>query len=105
MTVRQNTEAGSYEALVGDQVVGVVVYEQRGDRMVFLHTNVRPEFRGRGVAADLVRAALDDVAAHGRTFTNYCGFITDFVARNPSYEDLVDAEHPGHIMPKARDSR
>ncbi|HEY3748724.1 MAG TPA: GNAT family N-acetyltransferase [Pseudonocardiaceae bacterium] len=90
VTVRHNTEASRYEALLGDQVVGVVMYQRQGDRMIFEHTIVQPEFRGRGVAGQLVKAALDDVAANGWTMTNYCGYITDFIAHNPGYASLAD---------------
>jgi hypothetical protein len=29
--------------------------------------------------------------------TNYCGFVTDFLAANPEYLRLVDARFPGKI--------
>ena len=48
---------------VGDQVVGSIVYERSGQRLVFSHTIVEPEFRGRGIGTVLVTKALDDVRA------------------------------------------
>lgn len=94
--VRNNTEAGSYDATVDDRVVGMVVYEQRDNRVVIRHTIVQPDFRGRGVATTLVRAALDDLVANGRTLTNYCSFITDFIAEHQEYATLLDPQHPGN---------
>jgi uncharacterized protein len=96
VTVRDNTESLSYDALVGGAVVGMIVYEHAGSRMVFRHTIVEPEFRGRGIATTLVRAALDDVRAKGLMLSNYCGFVSEFIAAHPRYADLIDAEHPGH---------
>jgi hypothetical protein len=90
--VRHDTEAGRYEALLEDRVVGVVVYDRRGSRAIFRSTVVEPEFRGRGVGADLVRAALDDVQASGLSLTSYCSFVTDFIAANPGYAGLLDAD-------------
>jgi uncharacterized protein len=90
VTVRHNTEANRYEALLGDEVVGVVTYQRQGDRMIFEHTIVQPEFRGRGVAGQLVKTALDDMATSGRTMTNYCGYITAFIAHNPGYAGLAE---------------
>jgi hypothetical protein len=29
------------------------------------------------------------------TLTNYCGFVSEFVAAHLDYADLIDAEHPG----------
>jgi predicted GNAT family acetyltransferase len=96
ITVRDNAESQTYDALIGDQVVGTIVYERSGQRLVFSHTIVEPEFRGRGIGTVLVTKALDDVRARGMTLTNYCEFVASFIAAHPDYADLIDAEHPGH---------
>jgi predicted GNAT family acetyltransferase len=96
VTVRDNTDSRTYDAIVGGQVVGTIVYEHEGPRIVFSHTIVEPEFRGQGIGTKLVRGALDDVRAKGVTLTNYCGFVSDFIGAHPEYADLIDAAHPGH---------
>jgi predicted GNAT family acetyltransferase len=99
-TIRDNAESLCYDALVGDEVIGTLVYQRSGPRIVFLHTIVEPEFRGRGVGSTLVREALDDVRAKGLTLSNYCGFVAEFVTAHPGYADLIDAEHPGLARPR-----
>ena len=94
--MRDNVESRSYDALIGDQVVGSIVYEGSGQRLVFSHTIVEPEFRRRGIGTVLVTRALDDVRARGMTLSNYCEFVAEFIAAHPDYADLIDAEHPGH---------
>lgn len=96
VTVRDNPESGSYEALIGGEVIGSIVYQHPGPRMVFMHTIVEPDFRGRGIATTLVKAALDDVRARDLKLSNYCGFVAEFLTAHPEYADLIDAEHPGH---------
>jgi uncharacterized protein len=96
ITVRDNTESGTYDALIDGQVVGCIVYENQGSRMVFSHTIVEPGFRDRGVATKLATVALDDLRAKGKTLTNYCTFIGDFIDAHPEYADLIDGAHPGH---------
>jgi predicted GNAT family acetyltransferase len=96
ITVRDDAESRRYDALIDDQVVGTIVYERFGSRLVFSHTIVEPEFRGRGIGTVLVTKALDDVRARGMTLTNYCEFVAEFIAAHPDYADLIDAEHPGH---------
>jgi predicted GNAT family acetyltransferase len=96
VTVRDNTESLSYDALIGAEVIGTIVYEHSGRRMVFRHTIVEPEFRGRSIATTLVKAALADVRAKGMTLSNYCGFVAEFIDAHPEYADLIDTEHPGH---------
>jgi hypothetical protein len=49
------------------------------------------------VVADV---ALDDLAASGKTLTNYCGFIADYIDRNLGYAKLVDASKPGSAHPR-----
>jgi len=96
VTVRDNSESQCYEALIDGEVIGTIVYEHSGPRTVFLHTIVEPEFRGRGIATRLVKVALDDIRAKGRPLSNYCGFVSGFIADHRDYADLIDAEHPGH---------
>ncbi len=96
VTVRDNATSQCYEVLIDGEVIGTIVYEYSGPRTVFLHTIVEPEFRGRGIATILVRTALDDLRAKGRPLSNYCGFVSEFIAGHPEYADLIDAEHPGH---------
>jgi uncharacterized protein len=99
VTVRNNTESGTYDAMLGDRAVGTIVYERRGNRAIFRYTVVEPEFREHGVGTTLIQAALDDVAASGLTLTSYCSFVTEFIADHPGYAHLLDPEHPGHPLP------
>jgi uncharacterized protein len=96
VAVRDNTESLCYEALVDGEVIGTIVYDHGGSRMVFRHTIVEPEFRHRGIASMLAKTALDDVKAKGMTLSNYCGFVSEYIDAHPEYADLLDAEHPGH---------
>ena len=100
ITIRNSTDSRSYDASIGDQVVGTIVYEQRDGRMVIRHTVVDPEFRGQGIASALAQFTLDDLAASGKTLTNYCGFIADYIDRNPGHAKLVDASRPGRAHPR-----
>jgi predicted GNAT family acetyltransferase len=63
---------------------------------------VFPEFRGQGIATDLIRTVLDDVRAQGRTVTNYCPVVAAFIDDHPEYADLVDPEHPGVAVHRRR---
>jgi hypothetical protein len=98
--IRNSTDSRSYDASMGNQVVGTIVYEPRDGRVVIRHTVVDPEFRGQGIASALAQVALDDLAASGKTLTNYCGFIADYIDRNPRYARLVDASKPGRVHPR-----
>jgi uncharacterized protein len=95
VAIRDNVESFCYDALFEGEVIGTVVYEYSGPRIVFLHTIVDPEFRGRGIGTTLVTAALDDVRARGLKLSNYCAFVSEFIGGHPQYADLLDSSHPG----------
>lgn len=89
--VRHDPERHSYELVVDGSVVGVADYRPDGAADVFFHTEVSPRLRGRGLAAVLVRAALDDARARGRRVIPSCWYVADFIRDHPEYEDLLAA--------------
>ncbi|MGX7682048.1 GNAT family N-acetyltransferase [Jatrophihabitans sp. DSM 45814] len=99
ITVRNNTESRTYEAVIDDQVVGLIIYEVEGPRIALTHTIVEPEYRRQGIATMLVRGALDDIRASGVLISVFCNFVSHFVSAHPEYADLIDANHPGVSRP------
>jgi predicted GNAT family acetyltransferase len=87
--VRHNPGAKRYEAVV-DGHLSVCEYEIGGERMVFTHTLVPPELRGRGIAEQLVRTALADARAAGRKVVPACSYVARFIERHKEFQDLVD---------------
>jgi predicted GNAT family acetyltransferase len=90
-----NDEKSSYDGIVGDTQVGTISYAVKDDRLVVLSTKVWPEYRGQGIATELVRQVLDDIRSQGKKITVECPIVRSYIDRNPSYDDLVDPEHPG----------
>ncbi|HVU24316.1 MAG TPA: GNAT family N-acetyltransferase [Opitutus sp.] len=86
--VRHNAAAGRYEVEI-DGRMAVCDYVLEGGRMVFTHTFVPPELRGRGLAEKLVRAALDDAVAAKRSIVPACSYVAAFVQRHAEYQSLV----------------
>jgi quinol monooxygenase YgiN/predicted GNAT family acetyltransferase len=93
--VRENTESQTYDALIGDDIAGTLLYEHEGPRLVLTHTAVQPRYQHKGVATALVAAALDDIRSKGIKITILCPQVKSFIQDHPDYADLVDAEHPG----------
>jgi quinol monooxygenase YgiN/predicted GNAT family acetyltransferase len=95
LEVRENTESQTYDALVGDDIAGTLLYEREGPRLVLTHTAVQPRFHDKGVATALIAGALDDIRKKGIKITILCPMVKTFIENHPDYADLVDAEHPG----------
>lgn len=82
-------ERERYEAHVDDELAGVLVYKQRRDRIALIHTEVRPDFEGRGIASAIVRFALADARAHGWKVIPSCPYVQSYLERHPEERDLV----------------
>ena len=86
--ITHNADARRYEAMVdGHQLI--CEYELAAGRMIFTHTVVPPELRGRGIAEKLVRAALADARAAGRKVVPACSYVAKFIDRHKEYADLL----------------
>ncbi|MDT4997198.1 MAG: uncharacterized protein QOD45_1266, partial [Pseudonocardiales bacterium] len=55
----------------------------------FIHTEISPEFGRRGLASELIRAALDSARTRGLQVQPFCPFVRGFIAKHPDYRDLV----------------
>jgi predicted GNAT family acetyltransferase len=86
--VRHNVTANRYEAEVGGHLA-VADYRRENERIIFTHTFVPPELRGRGIAEQLVRTALDEARRDGRRVVPQCSFVARFIRRNPEFQSLL----------------
>jgi predicted GNAT family acetyltransferase len=70
-------------------VAGVVTYQLTGNIIVYTHTDVDPEFEGRGLESTLARAVMDDARAKGRLVVPICPFLGEWLGKHPEYDDVV----------------
>ncbi|HEY3007581.1 MAG TPA: GNAT family N-acetyltransferase [Micromonosporaceae bacterium] len=89
--VRNNSDEQRFEAWVDGALVGFAEYRRRPDVVVFIHTEVDPEYQGRGVAARLAAGALDQVRSAGDKIIVQCPYIARYLRRHPDQQDLVQA--------------
>ena len=88
IVVAHNVAASRFEALVEGHLA-VAEYQLDGDRMIFTHTFVPPELRGRGIAEKLVRPALGWARAEKRRVVPACSYVATFIERNSEVKDLL----------------
>ncbi|GAA1504213.1 putative GNAT family acetyltransferase [Agromyces terreus] len=81
-----------YSATIeGREMAHLSFAEKEDGRVVVLSTVVEPEFRGRGIAADLIADVLDDLRDRGvRIAAVRCPVVAAFLEANPQYADLLD---------------
>ncbi|WP_370890773.1 GNAT family N-acetyltransferase [Janibacter sp. GXQ6167] len=86
----KNAAENRYEAHIDGTLAGFAVYQLTDELIVFTHTEVQPEFEGRGVGSALARFALDDVREEGtRKVLPICPFIKAWMARHPDYFSMM----------------
>ncbi|MFC3996718.1 GNAT family N-acetyltransferase [Nocardiopsis sediminis] len=84
-------EAKRYQARVDGEpkVAGVAEYIRTSELVAFVHTEVTPEYEGRGVGSALARTALDEARAANLRVLATCPFFSGWIARHPEYQDLL----------------
>lgn len=87
-------DARRYEAHLGGELAGWVDYGRVRNRLVAVHTEVKPEFGGRGIGKALVRRVIADARAGGYTITPRCPLFAAHFQRNPHDADVL-AGPPG----------
>jgi predicted GNAT family acetyltransferase len=94
-TISHDPAAHRFSAAVEDHLA-VLDYTLDGSVMSIMHTNVPPAIQGRGIAAELMGAALSAARAGGWTVNAVCSYAVDYLRKHPldpqrqHVEDLLD---------------
>ncbi len=92
ITRHGDDNAGEYRAHVaGSEHVGRLTWVKRGAARVAEHTLVPPAIGGRGVAARLVEALVDDARGQGFKVVPECSYVAAAFQRHPEWADLKQA--------------
>ena len=86
--VRDNKALHRFELDVGDQTA-FANYRQTPDAVIITHTETPRALRGRGIASELVKGALEMIRADGHKVIAGCGFVVDYLDKHPEYADLM----------------
>lgn len=79
---------GRFQARVEGQLC-VADYAMQGDVMVMTHTGVPSALEGRGIAAQLVAAALAHARDKGCKVQPACSYVAAYMRRHPETADLL----------------
>lgn len=88
--VTHNTNAWRFEIRADDAPLAFLNYTSAGDRITFEHTFVPDKLRGKGIAANLARAALTEARLRHWKVIPHCAYVAGFIKRNPEFTDLVE---------------
>ena len=86
--VRDNKARSRFELDVAGQTA-FANYRLTPEAIIITHTETPRSLRGRGIASELVKGALDMIRADGQKVVGACGFVADYLSRHPEYADIV----------------
>lgn len=87
MDIQHDTAAQRFTVDVDGQT-GYVEYEPGDGMITITHTIVPPAIGGRGIAGQLVRAALDYARNEGLKVVPRCSYADTWMQRHPDYNEL-----------------
>ncbi|HEX7288085.1 MAG TPA: GNAT family N-acetyltransferase [Candidatus Angelobacter sp.] len=64
-------------------------YNLAGSVLQLIHTEVPPALRGRGIAGELARTALEWARANRLRVDVICPSVAEYLKKHPEYADLV----------------
>jgi len=83
VNISHNAAAQRFEAFVNGQLCRTE-YRRHGDTLALVHTEVPQAVEGRGIAAQLVHAALAYARAQSFTVQPVCSYVRAYMRRHPS---------------------
>lgn len=86
--IEHNQKSSRFEAHVDGQLC-VAEYRLTAGIMQMTHTLVPPSLEGRGIAAQLVRAALAYAQAEGLRIDPVCSYVRAYMQRHPETASLL----------------
>jgi hypothetical protein len=86
-SVRDNKPRHRFELDI-DGAVAFANYLITPDAVFITHTETPPALRGRGIASELVKGALELIRADGLKVVAGCDFVVDYLRQHPEHADM-----------------
>jgi len=87
-SVRDNKDRSRFELDLGNELA-FANYRLTSAAVIITHTETPRALRGRGIASELVKGALDLIRRDGKKVIAGCGFVADYLNKHPDDTDLV----------------
>jgi hypothetical protein len=82
--------ARRYRLMLNNEEVGYSEYDPVAPASILIkHTEVLPQYEGKGFGSHLVRSMLDDIRAQGKTVIPICPYTMNYIRKHREYLDIV----------------
>ena len=86
--VRDNRDQNRFE-LDTEGGLAFANYRRTPAAVIITHTETPRALRGRGIASELVKGAMELIRADGGKVIAGCGFVVNYLDKHPEYADLA----------------
>lgn len=86
--VRDNKDSSRFELDLGSDIA-FANYRLTPSAVIITHTETPRALRGRGIASELVKGALELIRRDGRKVIAGCSYVADYLDKHPEDADLV----------------
>jgi len=90
--VIHNTEENRFEAKSDEGLIGLIDYHYTRDQkaMMVTHTEVNPEYEGRGIAGEMTKVLLEYAKENQLKILPICSYTRVYMERYTEYQDLLN---------------
>ena len=96
-TVTQESHPTRFEISDDGEVFGFAQYVDHDGQRIFFHTVIGEAYGGRGLAAIVVREALDATRAEGLRIVPVCPYVKKYVETHHDWDDILDPVTPAAL--------
>lgn len=76
-------------AFINEVNVGECQFEIKDNKWYIVHTGVRPEYGGRGIAKNLVKCIITEARNRGIKIVPICSYAQKMMINNEEYKDIL----------------
>lgn len=87
--VKNNAENQQFAADLNGKKAFINYIKQEDGIFNLTHTEVPPEFEGKGVGSRLVKQTLEQIKAEDAKVIPSCPFVARYIERHPEYKSLI----------------
>jgi uncharacterized protein len=98
-----HNEAAHQFEISADGATAILTYRLKPKSILFLHTEVPEQFRGRGIAGQLASAGLDFARQRSLAVVPLCPFVAGYIKKHQEYLDIVREDYREGLLTEKGD--
>ena len=87
--ITHDTQARRFKLIINGIEASHVIYEVQENTIIIISTYTQPQYRGRGLAACLMRAVVGFAEERGLNIKPVCSYAVHFFKKHPEYAHLI----------------